>query len=1367
MKVEPAALLSILRRLLLTFGTFLAVLALLIAVFVAFGIPVELQWVKGQVETAAAKALGRDFAIEGPLTLVPSIPPAAQIEGVRIGNPEGWPEGELARLGLARVQLRVLALLKGEVLIEEIAVDGLALNLETDASGAPNWLLKQTEHEPRDESEPKALKFIELADLSLTDIRIVRRDAATGKSVELTLDEIGGSALDREPMHLKVRGAVQELAYELELNAGPLADLVDASKPWALDLVAEIAGAKLTARGEIAEPLRGRGIAVDFDLNGPRLQDFGALLGTKLPPIRSFALRGHIDEAGGKYRLVDLAGEIATTGLTGSFEADISDDRPVLTGSVDIRTIDARPLLVAIREEEGVQTDEDSPVQGLGKARASAEEAGAAPKVDLDEPFLTLDPLTKLDARFSLAVHEVINAQTSISDARLDIHVEDGRLAAPLSVTLAEVPFKGELSLAPEDGQPRIAVNLGANESEIGELARLLGGAEGIEGKFGTAELGFRARGETVRSLVKTAELRFDMAGASLSYGHDEAGGKAVGFTLDQAHMHFPAADESRITATGSLLGEPFTLEASGGTFIENFVDRSWPVALTAKGGGVRIGIDGIVRQAHQGGGSQIAFSLAGEPIGDLAAWIGVSPQATQSYELSGTVTHDTTGLGIQMDQARVGHSSFVGEIGIRRVGGTPVTFAKLDFEVLDLAGMDSLLPAAKEDGARKRGKEVLSVDVPILPKGIELFDSDIEIAIARMRLKTTDITKVRFSSTITDGYLEEAPIALVIAGSGFDGKLGADLRGEVPTIDLRVRSSKVDVGALLAQLGVAKGFDLTAGGFDLHLALEGTSLRQVLERSSFSVGIRDGRWRIDDANTRGSLDIRVAKAKIEAVPKRPIDMTIDGHIERSPVKIRIETDSLASFAEPKKRLKLDVGVALPKADLSLTGTAPLPVLAKNLHFQMDLRGERLSDFDPLLDVSLPPVGPYRLRGGFGTRKTGYYVKDLTASVGGSTLSGKLDLNTLARPPRLTVELAARTIQLDDFATGEWSAMQGAGQAAGKRRGGDEKGAGESDAASRTLFSPEVMHSLDARIGVKVQSVQSGDDWLGSGKLTAVLEDGRLAVDPIALEIPGGSVDMGFSLRPGAGDLSLEAHAKIVQLDYGILARRIDPKSDTGGIISLDLDLKTKGPDLKQVMHDSNGHIDFALVPKDLNAGVFDLWAVNLFVALMPSLDDDAKSKVNCVVARFGIDDGIMRPNALLIDSSRIQASGDGVVDFKTETIDFKAKPKSKRPQMFSAKTPMQVRGKFSDFKVGLPPGALIGTVFRIISSPVVVPFQWVFTEREPADGRIACRQAWEGRTAALEAKMDKAKVAVSPGKKREAKIPERSHDVLQPGSGF
>jgi hypothetical protein len=96
---------------------------------------------------------------------------------------------------------------------------------------------------------------------------------------------------------------------------------------------------------------------------------------------------------------------------------------------------------------------------------------------------------------------------------------------------------------------------------------------------------------------------------------------------------------------------------------------------------------------------------------------------------------------------------------------------------------------------------------------------------------------------------------------------------------------------------------------------------------------------------------------------------------------------------------------------------------------------------------------------------------------------------------------------------------------------------------------------MDAKVDVRVEQVLSGKDDLGSGMLTAQLGDGRFSVEPLTLDLPGGSADLAFALEADKQGLSLGTRARIEKLNYGILARRIDPASTTGGIISLDLDL--------------------------------------------------------------------------------------------------------------------------------------------------------------------------------------------------------------------
>ena len=86
------------------------------------------------------------------------------------------------------------------------------------------------------------------------------------------------------------------------------------------------------------------------------------------------------------------------------------------------------------------------------------------------------------------------------------------------------------------------------------------------------------------------------------------------------------------------------------------------------------------------------------------------------------------------------------------------------------------------QPGALTPGPEILTIDVPIHPNGIELFDSDLNIVIARAKLEPIDFTQVSAAATIRDGYVANAPPSATAAGARFQGDFGIDLRSADPT---------------------------------------------------------------------------------------------------------------------------------------------------------------------------------------------------------------------------------------------------------------------------------------------------------------------------------------------------------------------------------------------------------------------------------------------------------------------------------------------------------------------------------------------------------------------------------------------------------
>ena len=143
-----------------------------------------------------------------------------------------------------------------------------------------------------------------------------------------------------------------------------------------------------------------------------------------------------------------------------------------------------------------------------------------------------------------------------------------------------------------------------------------------------------------------------------------------------------------------------------------------------------------------------------------------------------------------------------------------------------------------------------------------------------------------------------------------------------------------------------------------------------------------------------------------------------------------------------------------------------------------------------------------------------------------------------------------------------------------------------------------------------------------------------------------------------------------------------------------------------------------------MRSGIFDLWAVNVFVALVPAVDPAAESRVNCAIGRFDLRNGKLTHDAILIDTSRMRVAGEGRVDFDNETLAFKLAPRAKTAQFFSLATPIAVNGTLTDFKVGVAPGGIAETTVRFLTSVFVVPLQKLTEGEVPRDGADICTNA-------------------------------------------
>jgi uncharacterized protein involved in outer membrane biogenesis len=252
---------SLIRWFVLTITGLVGVVLVAVTVMALLGVTLDLSYLRGGVEVSAEKALERDVEIRGPVVLEFSGWPSIEVRDVIIANVPGGRADNFIVAGLARLDVRLLSLLKGELQIGEVIAEDVTLNLEHDAQGNANWVFGQKTDEVTPVTEESAAKaepgeepgigIVGLSEISLQRVVVNYHDAALGKSLTFGLDALEGTATADQPITMALSGHLEENRYNLELNGGTFEELQAREVSWPFTLTGDVFSRRIEASGEL------------------------------------------------------------------------------------------------------------------------------------------------------------------------------------------------------------------------------------------------------------------------------------------------------------------------------------------------------------------------------------------------------------------------------------------------------------------------------------------------------------------------------------------------------------------------------------------------------------------------------------------------------------------------------------------------------------------------------------------------------------------------------------------------------------------------------------------------------------------------------------------------------------------------------------------------------------------------------------------------------------------------------------------------------------------------------------------------------------------------------------------------------------
>jgi len=377
-------------------------------------------------------------------------------------------------------------------------------------------------------------------------------------------------------------------------------------------------------------------------------------------------------------------------------------------------------------------------------------------------------------------------------------------------------------------------------------------------------------------------------------------------------------------------------------------------------------------------------------------------------------------------------------------------------------------------------------------------------------------------------------------------------------------------------------------------------------------------------------------------------------------VKINGRTGSLKNWLKNVPFI-LDININSTDAQASVKGEINQPINFKGLNIKINIEAETLSSFSWLADLNFPPVGPVALGARLSDQKNGYKLDDFSADIGGSNVSGPVEIITTKTQPMVTAKLTASDFDTADFKEDVRVDMTQNPEAVSQEQTKQDDPL--AIFSSKALPLGALKH-VDADISLSAKNSTMFAIPVHNLNLKLLLENGLLKIRPITAELANGSFRADLVINASSQTAKMTANFLADQVELGELLKALSGKAHLdGGKTDVEIAINGQGSTMKELVSTLNGHVSSVTGKGQIN---YDLSLAgenlifNIFKKMNPFKEKQETTSLDCMVARFDIEDGIATiDKGLAYESESLKILGNGTIDLNSEKINILLSSKS------------------------------------------------------------------------------------------------------------
>jgi len=480
---------------------------LLVIAAIAVLMTIDFNQYKPLIAEEVKKATGRDLVIAGDLKLDVSLTPAIYVAGVTLSNADWGERPEMIKVDRFEAQVSLISALFGAIDIKRVVLIGADILLEVDPKGRANFAFTPPQPKaadapaaaPAGKAEKKELALaVGVREVVIESSRIAYKDARAGTSYDVGIErlKLSGDGPDA-PVSLVYEGSYNKAVVELKGSLGTPNDLM-AGKPMPVDASLRAGGAEVTVKGQVKEPMTGKGLDLAIAVGGKQLGDLSSLAGTPVPPLGAYSLSTRLSgDPASALNLAGLKGAVAGSDIAGDVTVYLSGERPAIDAKLSSNMIDLAALGAG-----ATPPARTAPVAG-GASRPAA----ASDRLFPDDP-LPLEGLRAVDARLQYSAKTIAAAGTRLENAEIGLSLTDGNLTVkPLKAGIADGTIDGSVGL---DGRKKAAALVVKTMMQKIDLNRLLSELQLTRDVEGRANINVdvAGNGNSVRQIMASLDGR-------------------------------------------------------------------------------------------------------------------------------------------------------------------------------------------------------------------------------------------------------------------------------------------------------------------------------------------------------------------------------------------------------------------------------------------------------------------------------------------------------------------------------------------------------------------------------------------------------------------------------------------------------------------------------------------------------------------------------------------------------------------------------------------------------------------------------------------------------------------------------------------